>query len=194
VASVALLMLSASGVYAQRRGAFVPGPPYAGRPVVPAVTGTPGAAPWNPGAAGMPFRGHSHDHNGSPQILAVPVPVIAEPEEPDPQPAEIVPPPPEAAPPPPLPPRPATTSFVAAPAPAGVSQNRCVQPDPPEPPHVLIALNNGWVYAAIAYWVDGGTLHYVTPRGEHNQVSLELVNRKLSTRLNKPAQIEFMLP
>jgi hypothetical protein len=139
----------------------------------------------------MPFRGHSHDRNTSPEILAVPVPVIAEPEEPDPQPAEIMPPMTEPSPPPPPPP---AASVIAAPPPAQTPQNRCVQPEPPEPPHVLIALNNGWVYAAIAYWVDGGTLHYVTPHGEHNQVSLELVNRRLSTRLNKPAQIEFILP
>jgi len=77
-----------------------------------------------------------------------------------------------------------------------VSQRRCVQvpPDPPEPPHILIALSNGWVYAAMAYWVEGGTLHYVTPRGVHNQVSLELVDRKLSAKLNRPSHIEFVLP
>ena len=34
---------------------------------------------------------------------------------------------------------------------------------------------DGTVRAAIAYWVDGDTLHYVTTEGSHNRASLDLV-------------------
>jgi hypothetical protein len=182
-------MLGASGVYAQRRGAFIASPLNAGRPVVPAVAGTPGAPVWNPGPAVSAFHGHSHDHDKSPQIVAVPVPVpvIVDSGDPDPGPVETTPP---VTAPPPVPPVP----VIAAPAPAAAPSNRCNSPEPPEPPHILIALKNGWIYAAIAWWADGGTLHYVTPHGDHNQVSLELVDRKLSARLNQQSEIEFVLP
>jgi hypothetical protein len=107
---------------------------------------------------------------------------------------------------PPQPPAPPVTIVFppASPAPDGnrtgnpppevAPAKQCVQPPAPEPPHVLIALENGWVYAAVAYWVDNGTLHYVTTGGQHNQVSLELVNRRISARLNQGSQMPFVLP
>lgn len=214
--SVALLMLSAAGTHAQRRGAFVAGPPYAGRPTVPAVMGTPGAALWNPGAPSNPgccagsglngkWHGHSNDRDRNPAILAVPVPVLVGGGEPDPGPgpAEDQPlnqPPPEGPPPPiAIPPAvPAVSGgSTGNPGPGEVSGRQCISPvasEPPEPPHVLIALDNGWIYAAVAYWVDSETLHYITTRGDHNQVSLNLVNREISARLNKDSQIAFVLP
>lgn len=58
----------------------------------------------------------------------------------------------------------------------------------------FIALKNHWVYTAIAYWMQGATLHYITPQGVHNQVSLTLVDRKTSAKLNEGRLGEFALP
>lgn len=58
----------------------------------------------------------------------------------------------------------------------------------------LIALKDSSVYTAVAYWVDGDTLHYITPHGKHNQTSLALVDRDLSARLNAGQKVDFHLP
>jgi hypothetical protein len=58
----------------------------------------------------------------------------------------------------------------------------------------FIALKDRSVYTAAAYWVDGETLHYITPRGKHNQTSLALVDRDLSARLNEGQKVDFQLP
>jgi hypothetical protein len=42
--------------------------------------------------------------------------------------------------------------------------------------------------------VEGETLHYVTNQNTHNQVSLDLVDRELSDRLNRERQVDFRLP
>ena len=66
---------------------------------------------------------------------------------------------------------------------------------PPEDQVVfLIALKDGSVYTALAYWVEGETLHYITSQGKHNQVTLVLVDRELSQRLNQGRKVEFRLP
>jgi hypothetical protein len=63
-----------------------------------------------------------------------------------------------------------------------------------EAPVYLIAFKDNTIYAALAYWVEGDTLHYVTNRNTHNQVSLDLIDRELSTRLNSEREVEFRLP
>jgi hypothetical protein len=63
-----------------------------------------------------------------------------------------------------------------------------------DPPSFYIAMNDGWVYIARAYWVENDTLHYITDHGRHNQVSLGLVNREVSMRLNAKRADEFHLP
>ena len=55
-------------------------------------------------------------------------------------------------------------------------------------------MKDGWVYQARAFWVDKDTLHYITASGRHNQVSLGLVNRDISKRLNAKRADEFYLP
>ncbi|MGC8791824.1 MAG: hypothetical protein ACP5U2_00355 [Bryobacteraceae bacterium] len=69
---------------------------------------------------------------------------------------------------------------------------------PVEPPAesvtFLIALKDSSVYMALAYWVEGDTLHYITPQGQHNKVSLDLVDRALSEKLNQGRKVEFKLP
>jgi len=58
----------------------------------------------------------------------------------------------------------------------------------------LIAFKDHTIYAAFAYWMEGETLHYVTTHGTHNQVSLDLIDRELSERLNRERSVDFRLP
>jgi len=67
-------------------------------------------------------------------------------------------------------------------------------PAPEENPTYLIAFKDHTIYAALAYWVEGHTLHYVTSQNTHNQVSLDLVDYELSNRLNRERNVEFKLP
>jgi hypothetical protein len=57
----------------------------------------------------------------------------------------------------------------------------------------LIALREGTVYSAYAYWVEGDTLHYITTKHAHNRATLDLVDVKLSEQLNHERNIEFRL-
>jgi len=63
-----------------------------------------------------------------------------------------------------------------------------------EPLHYLIAFKDHTIYSAIAYWVEGDTLHYFTSGNTHNQVSVSLIDRELTNRLNKDAGVEIKLP
>jgi hypothetical protein len=63
-----------------------------------------------------------------------------------------------------------------------------------EASHYLIAFKDHTIYAAVAYWVDGETLHYFTSGNTHNQVSLSLIDREMTERLNKESGIDFRLP
>ncbi len=65
---------------------------------------------------------------------------------------------------------------------------------PAEPQQYLIAFKDHTIYAALAYWVDGDTLHYFTSGNTHNQVSLSLVDKALTERLNREAGIDLRLP
>jgi hypothetical protein len=58
----------------------------------------------------------------------------------------------------------------------------------------FVALKDSSVYTAVAYWVQDSTLHYITPQGRHNQVSIDLVDRDTSARLNDGRKVEFRLP
>ncbi len=58
----------------------------------------------------------------------------------------------------------------------------------------LIAFKDHTIYSAVAYWVDGDTLHYFTSGSTHNQVSLSLVDRALTEKLNKDSGLEVKLP
>ena len=46
-------------------------------------------------------------------------------------------------------------------------------------PHYLIAFKDHTIYSAVAYWVDGDTLHYFTTGNTHNQASVSLIDRDL---------------
>jgi hypothetical protein len=64
----------------------------------------------------------------------------------------------------------------------------------PEATHYLIAFKDHSIYSAVAYWVDGDTLHYFTTGSTHNQASVSLVDRELTDRLNRESGLEVKLP
>jgi hypothetical protein len=64
----------------------------------------------------------------------------------------------------------------------------------PTAPYYLIAFKDHSIYSAVAYWIDGDTLHYFTSGNNHNQVSLSLVDRDLTERLNRERKVAIQLP
>jgi hypothetical protein len=62
-------------------------------------------------------------------------------------------------------------------------------------PIFLIAFNGtSVIYAAVAYWVDKGELHYVTLEHQERQAPLNTVNRSLTVQLNFERHVPFQLP
>jgi len=57
----------------------------------------------------------------------------------------------------------------------------------------LIALSDSAVHSAIGYWIEGETLHYVTPQGSVNRVSLERLDKDLTMQLNRERKVDFEL-
>ena len=57
--------------------------------------------------------------------------------------------------------------------------------------YYLIAYKDHSVYTALAYWMEGGALHYVTPQNVHNQVSLDLLDLELTKKLNAGRGLSF---
>jgi hypothetical protein len=73
-------------------------------------------------------------------------------------------------------------------------------PEPPRPPAeeakpviYLIALKNQKIVEAFGYWIRDGALHYVSTGYGLNQVSLSLVDRDFSRRLNEERGVKFDL-
>ena len=58
----------------------------------------------------------------------------------------------------------------------------------------LLAFRDHTIVQALGYWMEGSTLHYVTVDHDLNQVSLDLIDRDLSQRLNGERGVEFRLP
>ena len=65
---------------------------------------------------------------------------------------------------------------------------------PAETAHYLLAFKDHTIYSAVAYWVDGETLHYFTDGNTHNQVSVSLLDRDLTRKLNADTGMEVKLP
>ncbi len=63
-----------------------------------------------------------------------------------------------------------------------------------QPTIYLIALTDHTVVAAIAYWVDGDTLNWVSRDAKQNRMSLSLVDRDFSKQLNDERRVDFRLP
>ena len=57
--------------------------------------------------------------------------------------------------------------------------------------YYLIVYKDRSIHTALAYWTEGGTLHYVTTDNAHNQVSLDLVDVAASTKLNSDHNVPF---
>ncbi|HTQ53282.1 MAG TPA: hypothetical protein VMI94_02415 [Bryobacteraceae bacterium] len=64
----------------------------------------------------------------------------------------------------------------------------------PEPSYYLIAFKDHTIYSAVAYYTEGDTLHYFTTGNVHNQVSLSLVDRELTEKLNRQHNVDLRLP
>jgi hypothetical protein len=76
-----------------------------------------------------------------------------------------------------------------------MQQTRPQAEEPPaEATHYLIAFKDHSIYSAVAYWVDGDTLHYFTTGSTHNQASVSLIDRELTNRLNRESGAEIKLP
>ncbi|MBV9770009.1 MAG: hypothetical protein JOZ32_10590 [Bryobacterales bacterium] len=58
----------------------------------------------------------------------------------------------------------------------------------------LIALRDHTIVQALGYWMEGNTLHYVSAEHTLNQLSIDLVDRDLSQRLNEERHLDFRLP
>jgi len=58
----------------------------------------------------------------------------------------------------------------------------------------LIAMRDHTILPALAYWVEGDTLNYITTEGSRNRVTLDLVDREFSRQLNDERKVEFKLP
>jgi len=68
------------------------------------------------------------------------------------------------------------------------------EPSASEASHYLIAFKDHSIYSAVAYWVEGDTLHYFTTGTTHNQASVSLIDRELTDRLNRDSGLEVKLP
>lgn len=75
-------------------------------------------------------------------------------------------------------------------------QSEGTQPQANSEPQVmfLIAMKDHTIFPAVAYWVEGDTLNYITVQGSKNSASLDLVDREFSKQINKERQVEFGLP
>jgi hypothetical protein len=63
-----------------------------------------------------------------------------------------------------------------------------------QPTIYLIAFRDHTIVQALGYWMQGNTLHYVSAEQTLNQVSIALVDRDLSQRLNDERGLDFRLP
>jgi hypothetical protein len=80
------------------------------------------------------------------------------------------------------------------PEPIGSADRTCAPVVQEDPVHFFIALKNHTVAVGVAYWIVDGTLHYLTLEGDHNQVSLDLIDRAVSAKLNEKGRVPLILP
>ena len=66
--------------------------------------------------------------------------------------------------------------------------------DDDQPTLYLIAFKDHSIVQALGYWMEGGSLHYVSVEHTLNQVSMNLLDRDLSQRLNDERGVPFKLP
>ena len=63
-----------------------------------------------------------------------------------------------------------------------------------KPTIYLIAMKGGAVMPALAFWVEGDTLNYITRESSHNRISLDRVDKEFSAKLNQERGLEFRIP
>jgi hypothetical protein len=66
--------------------------------------------------------------------------------------------------------------------------------DPDQPVVYLIAYKDHVIRQAIAYWVEGGTLHYVDREKRQHEVSLDQIDQRFSEQINRDRRVPFRLP
>jgi hypothetical protein len=71
---------------------------------------------------------------------------------------------------------------------------RRAAPSDDRPTVYLIAFRDHSIVQALGYWMEGATLHYVSVEHTLNQVSMDLVDRDLSQRLNDERGLDFKFP
>jgi hypothetical protein len=64
---------------------------------------------------------------------------------------------------------------------------------PSDATYYLVAFKDHTIYSAVAYYVEGDTLHYFTAGNVHNQVSLSLVDKALTEQLNRERNVDVRL-
>lgn len=74
------------------------------------------------------------------------------------------------------------------------SRNEASDSESDAAPLYLIAFQNHEIRAAIAYWVDGDTLHYVLQDHSQKQTPVKELDRQLTLRLNRERRVAFSLP
>ena len=138
--------------------------------------------------------------SGSPYVYAYPIYVPLY------DPSAYADPGPAAAPAPSAPAAPTVVIYTSQPAPAPVEtahpsmqvlQQETLQPaeeTPASGDHYLFAFKDHSIYSAVAYWVDGDTLHYFTSGDTHRQAPLSMLDRDLTDRLNHESGTALKLP
>jgi len=63
-----------------------------------------------------------------------------------------------------------------------------------KPTIYLIAMKEGSIMPALAFWVEGDTLNYITRESSHNRISLDRIDRDFSAKLNQERGLEFRIP
>ncbi len=64
---------------------------------------------------------------------------------------------------------------------------------PASPPITLLVLKDGWMYGLVDYWLEDGSLHYITSYGGENSLPLERIDFDKTVQLNWERGIEFVL-
>jgi hypothetical protein len=77
---------------------------------------------------------------------------------------------------------------------AAASRTAEAPPQDTQPIMFLIAMKDHTIYPALAYWVEGDTLNYITTQGTKNSASLDAVDRAFSQQLNRERKVDFGLP
>lgn len=92
-------------------------------------------------------------------------------------------------------PAPAQQPYSQAPSAPQANNTSTAPGDPLGTPqtYYLIAYKNHNIYAALAYWVEDKTLHYVTTQNTHNQASMDLIDLTLTKSLNQDRQVPFTI-